>query len=133
MFCRTRTALEVELTVRRIESAIHKMQQVELVMSSQRVLLQGGTVLTMDQRIGTHTNTDVLVEDGLISAVAPGLSSDDAEVVDVSRHIVAPGMIDTRRHTWQTQLRALRADWTRTVAGGPPQVAALPRCARIGR
>jgi cytosine/adenosine deaminase-related metal-dependent hydrolase len=81
-------------------------------MSSQRVLLQGGTVLTMDPVIGTQTNADVLVEDGLISAVGPGLPSDDAEVVDVSGHIVAPGMIDTHRHTWQTQLRALCADWT---------------------
>jgi cytosine/adenosine deaminase-related metal-dependent hydrolase len=81
-------------------------------MSSQRVLLRGGTVLTMDPLIGTQTDADVLVEDGLISAVAPGLPSDDAEVVDVSGHIVAPGMIDTHRHTWQTQLRALCADWT---------------------
>lgn len=81
-------------------------------MSSRRVLLRGGTVLTMDPLIGTQTDADVLVEDGLISAVAPGLPSDDAEVVDVSGHIVAPGMIDTHRHTWQTQLRALCADWT---------------------
>jgi hypothetical protein len=107
--------------------------KLEMVSVRAAVAIHRGTVLTMDQRIGTHTNTDVLVEDGLISAVAPGLPSDDAEVVDVSRHIIAPGMIDTHRHTWQTQLRALCADWTRTVAGRPPQVAALPRCARIGR
>ncbi len=81
-------------------------------MSYRRVLLRGGTVLTMDPRIGTQTNADVLVEDGLISAVEPGLPSGDAEVVDVAGHIVAPGMIDTHRHTWQTQLRALCADWT---------------------
>ena len=42
------------------------MHKVVLVMSSHRVLLRGGTVLTMDPRIGTHTNADVLVEDGLI-------------------------------------------------------------------
>ena len=29
-------------------------------------------------------------------------------------HIVAPGLIDTHRHTWQTQMRALCADWTLT-------------------
>lgn len=43
----------------------------------------------------TQTNADVLIDDdGLISAVAPGLSSDNAKVVDVAGHIVAPGMID---------------------------------------
>lgn len=81
-------------------------------MASQRVLLRGGTVLSMDPRIGTRPNADLLVEDGLIRAVGHGLPSDAAEVVDVSGHIVAPGMIDTHRHTWQTQLRALCADWT---------------------
>ncbi|MDT5348350.1 MAG: 5-methylthioadenosine/S-adenosylhomocysteine deaminase [Mycobacterium sp.] len=68
----------------------------------------------MDPQIGTLTNGDVLIEDDRILAIAPGLPDDDAEVVDVSGHIVAPGMIDTHRHTWQTQLRGLCADWTLT-------------------
>lgn len=81
-------------------------------MASQRVLLRGGTVLSMDPRIGTQTNADLLIEDGQILAVGPDQPTDNAEVVDVTGHIVAPGMIDTHRHTWQTQLRGLCADWT---------------------
>ena len=83
-------------------------------MSTQRFLLRGGTVLSMDPRIGTLASGDVLIEDDRIAAIAPDLPDDDAEVVDVSGHIVAPGLIDTHRHTWQTQLRGLCADWTLT-------------------
>lgn len=81
-------------------------------MARHRTVLRGGTVLTMDPRLGSLPRGDVLIEDGLIAAVAPDLAVDDAEIVDVAGHIVAPGMIDTHRHTWQTQLRALCADWT---------------------
>ncbi|MFJ3777244.1 amidohydrolase family protein [Streptomyces sp. NPDC090075] len=81
-------------------------------MAQDRILLRGGTVLTMDPRLGTLTRGDVLIEDGVIVAVAPELAVDEAEIVDVTGHVVAPGMIDTHRHTWQTPLRALCADWT---------------------
>ncbi|MGC9538859.1 amidohydrolase family protein [Streptomyces sp. UG1] len=81
-------------------------------MARHRIVLRGGTVLTMDPRLGLLPRGDVLIEDGVIAAVAPDLSVDEAETVDVTGHIMAPGMIDTHRHTWQTQLRALCADWT---------------------
>lgn len=81
-------------------------------MARHRVVLRGGTVLTMDPHLGNLPRGDVLIEDGVIAAVAPDLSVDETETVDVTGHIVAPGMIDTHRHTWQTQLRALCADWT---------------------
>ncbi|WCE02504.1 amidohydrolase family protein (plasmid) [Streptomyces sp. HUAS 31] len=80
-------------------------------MPSQRILLRGGTVITMDPRHGTLPCADVLIENGLIEKVAPHIEA-DAEIIDVSGHIVMPGMIDTHRHTWQTLLRSLCADWT---------------------
>jgi cytosine/adenosine deaminase-related metal-dependent hydrolase len=83
-------------------------------MTHERILLSGGTVLTMDPEIGTMPEGDVLIEDGEIKAIAPSLQVEDAEIVDTAGHVVAPGMIDTHRHTWQTQLRALCADWTLT-------------------
>jgi cytosine/adenosine deaminase-related metal-dependent hydrolase len=83
-------------------------------MARDRVLLHDGTILTMDPAIGTLQAGDVLVEDGTITAVAPEIAAGDARIVDARGHIVAPGMIDTHRHTWQTQLRALCADWTLT-------------------
>ena len=66
----------------------------------------------MDPELGVLPVGDVLIEDGVIAAVAPSLGEPDAEVIAASGHLVAPGMIDTHRHTWQTQLRAICADWT---------------------
>jgi cytosine/adenosine deaminase-related metal-dependent hydrolase len=66
----------------------------------------------MDPTLGMVPHGDVLVEDGRIAAVAPSLPSVDAEEIDARGHIVAPGLIDTHRHTWQTQMRAICADWT---------------------
>ncbi|MEU7874487.1 hypothetical protein [Dactylosporangium sp. NPDC049140] len=83
-------------------------------MATQRTLVRGGHILSMDPDIGVLAQGDVLVEDGLIAAVAPSLGEVDAEVIDASGHIVAPGLIDTHRHTWQTQMRALCTDWTLT-------------------
>ncbi|GAB3244627.1 amidohydrolase family protein [Nocardioides dilutus] len=68
----------------------------------------------MDPDIGQLSQGDVLIEDGVIVAVEPSLGEMDAEVIDATGQIVAPGLIDTHRHTWQTQMRALCADWTLT-------------------
>jgi cytosine/adenosine deaminase-related metal-dependent hydrolase len=83
-------------------------------MATQRTLVRGGHILSMDPAIGELRQGDVLIEDGVITAVAPSLGEVDAEVIEASGHIVAPGLIDTHRHTWQTQLRALCTDWTLT-------------------
>lgn len=83
-------------------------------MATQRTLVRGGHVLSMDPAIGELPQGDVLIEDGVITAVQPSLGEVDAEVIDATGHIVAPGLIDTHRHTWQTQMRALCTDWTLT-------------------
>ncbi|WP_051342781.1 amidohydrolase family protein [Pseudonocardia spinosispora] len=77
-----------------------------------RTLLTGGHVLTMDPALGTLPTGDVLLEGERIAAVGTSLPVVDAEVVDVRGRIVAPGMIDTHRHTWQSLVRGLCTDWT---------------------
>jgi cytosine/adenosine deaminase-related metal-dependent hydrolase len=47
-------------------------------------------------------------------AVAGSLGEIDAETIDTTAMIVAPGLVDTHRHTWQTQLRGLCGNWTLT-------------------
>lgn len=79
---------------------------------SDRVLLRGGHVLSMDEDVGELPTGDVLVEDGRIAAVDARIDAADAEVVDVSGHVVMPGFVDTHRHTWQTPFRGVCADWT---------------------
>jgi cytosine/adenosine deaminase-related metal-dependent hydrolase len=71
---------------------------------SNRILLRGGQVITMDPTIGDLDKGDVLIEDDKIVAVEPSVDA-DAEVVDVSGRIVIPGFIDTHRHTWEAAIR----------------------------
>jgi cytosine/adenosine deaminase-related metal-dependent hydrolase len=77
-----------------------------------RLLLRGGYVLSMDPALGEIPVGDVLVEGELIAAVAPKIAVEDAQVIDVSGHVVMPGFVDTHRHTWQTPFRGICADWT---------------------
>ncbi len=73
-------------------------------------LIKGGAVITVDPAIGTLPKADVLVRDGVIVSVGPTLSANDAEVIDASRMIVMPGMIDTHYHMWSTLGRNFLSD-----------------------
>jgi cytosine/adenosine deaminase-related metal-dependent hydrolase len=81
-------------------------------MPSQRLLIRNATVISVDPEIGDLSNADVLVEDGAIAAVAPGLPVEDAEVIDATDCIVMPGFVDSHRHTWQAPLRNIASDWS---------------------
>ncbi|MEU3885373.1 amidohydrolase family protein [Streptomyces sp. NPDC029041] len=76
-----------------------------------RTLLRSGHVISMDPGIGDLPQGDVLVEDGRIAAVQPEISA-DAEVLDMSGHIVIPGFVDTHRHTWEAPIRGVAPDAT---------------------
>src|ERR1700683_3311573 len=67
------------------------------------LLIKGGHVVTMDPALGDQPDSDVLVRDGLIVEVGPGLetSAPDAEVIDATGRLVIPGLVDTHRHVWQ--------------------------------
>jgi 5-methylthioadenosine/S-adenosylhomocysteine deaminase len=81
-------------------------------MSSNRIVIRNGTVLTMDPSLGDFARADVLIHDDSIVAVAQDLSQVDAEELDAAGKLVIPGLIDTHRHTWQSFLRGIAADWT---------------------
>ncbi len=78
----------------------------------ERLLIRGGHVVSMDDAIGDLTPGDVLIEDDRIAAVGPQLEASGASVLDATGQIVLPGFVDTHRHTWQTCLRGICADWT---------------------
>lgn len=80
-----------------------------------RKLIKGAAIVSMDAAIGDLPKGDVLIEGDRIAAVAPSIAADDAEVIDASRMLLLPGLINGHLHTWQTGLRGLAADWT--VAG----------------
>lgn len=82
-------------------------------MPKRRVHIRNGSIVSMDATVGDLVG-DVLVEDGVISAIGPDLPIDDAdvEVIDASDHVVIPGFIDTHRHLYQNLLRGLGSDWS---------------------
>jgi cytosine/adenosine deaminase-related metal-dependent hydrolase len=76
-------------------------------MSSQRLVIRNGFVVSMDPDVGDIYRGEVLVEDGKIVDIGPELGVTDAEEVDATGMIVMPGLIDTHRHTWQTPVRGV--------------------------
>jgi cytosine/adenosine deaminase-related metal-dependent hydrolase len=77
-----------------------------------RMLIKGGTVVTMDPALGVIANGSIFIEDGIIKSMGPNLSIAGAEEFDARDMIVMPGFVDCHRHMWQSQLRAITADWS---------------------
>ena len=76
----------------------------------ERLVIRGGAVLAGDPGKGHVEPADVLIEDGRIAAIAPGLEVADADLIDARGTLVVPGFVDTHRHTWQTAMRGVCAD-----------------------
>ncbi|GGK63751.1 TRZ/ATZ family hydrolase [Planomonospora parontospora subsp. parontospora] len=81
-----------------------------------RLLITGGTVIDTEPEPRTLPGADVLVEDGVIAAVGPGLGASAAppadRTIDATGMLVLPGFVDTHRHLWQSALRSAAADAT---------------------
>lgn len=81
---------------------------------SDRTVLRGGVVITAAKAGEVLDGADILIEDGIITAIGRDLEVGDAEVVDVTGRIVHPGFVDTHRHTWQSVVREVASDWSLT-------------------
>ena len=75
-----------------------------------RILIKGGSVLSLDAAVGDFAQGDVLIEGQRILAVGPNLSADGAAVINARGRIVMPGFIDTHHHLFETALRSFLAD-----------------------
>ena len=75
-----------------------------------RKLIKGGIVLSLDPAVGDFASGDVLIDGDRISAVGSGLAVDGAEVIDASGMIVMPGFVDSHRHIWEGILRNIGTD-----------------------
>ncbi len=80
-------------------------QELARVLGERRILIKGGVVLSLDRQVGDFAQADVLIEDGKIREVRPGVAAADAAVVDAVNRIVIPGFIDTHHHFYQGILR----------------------------
>jgi 5-methylthioadenosine/S-adenosylhomocysteine deaminase len=84
---------------------------------TQRVLIRGGYVISMDPEIGDQRGTDILIEDDKIAAIGPDIGIGleelaEARVIDARGRVVIPGLVDTHRHTWQTCVRGTASNST---------------------
>ena len=81
-----------------------------------RILIRGAAVVSMDDRIGDLPQGDILIEGSRIAAVGADLAAAGADgqaiVLQADGMIAIPGLQDTHRHSWQTQLRRMFCDAT---------------------
>jgi len=78
--------------------------------AGRRYVIRGGSVMSMDPKVGDFPEADVLVQGKTILAVGPNLSAGAAEIIDARGRIVMPGFIDTHHHQFETALRSFLAD-----------------------
>jgi 5-methylthioadenosine/S-adenosylhomocysteine deaminase len=76
-----------------------------------KILIKGGSLITMNPSVPDLTG-DLLIDNGRIAAIGRQIEAGGAQVIDASRLIVAPGFVETHRHTWQSCLRHLGANWS---------------------
>lgn len=82
------------------------------VESADRILIEDGTVVTVDPDLGTLEGADVLVEDGRIADVDYDIDADGVERIDASDAIVSPGFVNAHLHAWQAGVRGVAGDWS---------------------
>jgi 5-methylthioadenosine/S-adenosylhomocysteine deaminase len=79
--------------------------------AARRILLKGGTIISMDPAVGDFAAGDILIEGKKIAAVGRDLGAaaqdGNAIVVDAKDSVVVPGMVDCHRHAWEGQIRGV--------------------------
>jgi len=88
-------------------------------------LIQGGTVV---DETGERT-ADVLVRDGVIAEVGPGLDAAGAEVLDAEGAVVAPGLVDIQVHfrePGREEAETIETGARAAALGGFTAVVAMP-------
>jgi len=92
-----------------------------------KLLIRNGRVL--DPGRGVDLTGDVLLVDGRIAAVGPGLDVEGAEVIDATGLVVAPGFVDIHTHLRDPGFEYKETISTGTLAaarGGFTTVCAMP-------
>ena len=76
---------------------------------NRRILLKGGTIVSMDPAVGDFVEGDILIQGKKIAAVGTSLkaSGPALRVIDASNTILIPGFVDCHRHSWEGVLRRI--------------------------
>jgi dihydroorotase len=89
--------------------------------------MRGGRAI--DPASGLDARRDVLLRDGVVAAIGEHLEAGDADVLDASGAIVAPGFVDMHVHLrepGQTHKETIATGSAAAVAGGFTSVACMP-------
>lgn len=92
-----------------------------------KILIQNGTLV--DPKTEQVQVGDILLADGVIAAIGAHLEADDAQVIDATGLIVAPGLVDMHVHLrdpGQTQKEDILTGCSAAAAGGVTSVLAMP-------
>jgi 5-methylthioadenosine/S-adenosylhomocysteine deaminase len=76
---------------------------------NRRILLKGGTILSMDPSVGDFVQGDILIQGKKIASVGANVkvSGSALHVIDASNTILIPGFVDCHRHSWEGVLRRI--------------------------
>ena len=110
-------------------------------MSADDLVIRSGHVVTMDPELGDIPDGDVLVAGGRIARYGADVAVTDGRIVgigdalhgtreiDARGMIVAPGLVDTHWHMWNTLLRSMSGG----MPGEDGPAGYFPVTARLGR
>ena len=73
---------------------------------TETLIRHADTILTMDDARRELRGADILLRDGVIAAIGPGLSTTGA-VIEARDCLVTPGLVNTHHHLFQTLTRAV--------------------------
>src|SRR6266404_5858977 len=96
------------------------------------LVIRNGRVI--DPASGTDGVADVLIVDGKIAGVGPGLAANGAEVFDASEMIVAPGFIDMHVHLREPgfeHAETIESGSRAAAAGGFTSICPMPNTAPV--
>ena len=77
------------------------------LLQKQDLLLRRAIVVSMDSQVGIQHDCDIHVRNGAIVAIGPNLHAPGATVIDASKMIAMPGLIDAHNHLWNTMERSI--------------------------
>ena len=101
-------------------------------MTMPKLLIRNGRVI--DPANGRDEVADVLIRDGRIEAVGPGLSAGGAEILEAAGLVVAPGFIDMHAHLREPgfeHAETIETGCRAAAAGGFTSVCPMPNTAPV--
>ena len=77
-----------------------------------KTLIKGGTIVSMDRKVGDFAKGDILVDGDKIEKIGKSIRAPGAKVIDAAGMIVMPGFVNAHLHTWQTGIRGVAGNWS---------------------